>query len=104
MDCAACGGASRSLLGCRLEVHSGFHAPYPSSANSDQHDRELGVARPFTENLPVGTAYAIWTGIGTLGTAILGLVLLGEAATFARLVCIGLIVAGIVGLKIVSPE
>lgn len=60
----------------------------------------LGLA---VRTLPLGTAYAVWTGIGTVGTAILGVVLFREPATAARLVCIGLIVAGIVGLKLVSP-
>jgi quaternary ammonium compound-resistance protein SugE len=52
--------------------------------------------------LPVGTAYAVWTGIGAVGTALLGIVLFGEPAGVARLACIGLIVAGIVGLKVVG--
>jgi quaternary ammonium compound-resistance protein SugE len=52
--------------------------------------------------LPVGTAYAVWTGIGTVGTVILGMMLLGEPATAARIVCISLIVCGIVGLKVFS--
>lgn len=50
--------------------------------------------------LPLGTAYAVWTGIGTIGTAILGIVLFREPATAMRLFCIGLILAGIVGLKL----
>ena len=54
--------------------------------------------------LPLGTAYGIWTGIGTVGTATLGIWLFGESAAFLRLLCIGVIVAGIVGLKLVSPE
>ncbi|MCB8820399.1 quaternary ammonium compound efflux SMR transporter SugE [Microvirga rosea] len=56
----------------------------------------LGLA---LKTLPVGTGYAVWTGIGTVGTALLGIYLLGEPATAARLACIGLIVAGILGLK-----
>ena len=52
--------------------------------------------------IPVGTGYAVWTGIGAIGTAILGMVLFAEPATAARLACIGLIVAGILGLKLVS--
>lgn len=59
----------------------------------------LGLA---LKDLPLGTAYAIWTGIGTVGTAVLGIILFGESAAVLRLVCIGLIVAGIVGLKLVS--
>lgn len=54
------------------------------------------------KTLPVGTAYAVWTGIGTTGTALLGIWLFGEPATALRLACIGLIVAGIIGLKVVT--
>jgi quaternary ammonium compound-resistance protein SugE len=59
----------------------------------------LGLA---LKTLPVGTAYAVWTGIGTVGVAILGMVLFAEPATAGRLGCIALIVAGIVGLKLVT--
>ena len=59
----------------------------------------LGLA---LKTLPVGSAYAVWTGIGSVGTAILGIYLLGEPATAIRLACIGLIVAGIVGLKLAT--
>ncbi|MBS0528134.1 MAG: QacE family quaternary ammonium compound efflux SMR transporter, partial [Proteobacteria bacterium] len=59
----------------------------------------LGLA---LKTLPIGTAYAVWTGIGAVGTALLGIVLLGEPATAMRLACIGLIVSGIVGLKLVT--
>lgn len=54
------------------------------------------------KTLPVGTAYAVWTGIGAAGTAIVAMFLFGESAAPARLACIGLIVAGIVGLKVVG--
>ncbi|MDF2900244.1 MAG: multidrug efflux system protein, partial [Phenylobacterium sp.] len=57
------------------------------------------------KTLPLGTAYAVWTGIGAVGTVILGIVLFKEPATVVRLVCVGLIVAGILGLKFFStPE
>lgn len=59
----------------------------------------LGVA---LRTLPLGTAYAVWTGIGTIGTAILGIALFGESASAVRLACIALIVAGILGLKLSS--
>lgn len=62
----------------------------------------LGLLGLALKTLPVGTAYAIWTGIGTVGTAMLGIWLLGEPATALRLACIGLIVSGIVGLKLVA--
>ncbi|CAN5463364.1 quaternary ammonium compound efflux SMR transporter SugE [soil metagenome] len=57
----------------------------------------LGMA---VKSLPLGTAYAVWTGIGAVGTVILGIVLFKEPVTVARLVCVGLIVAGILGLKV----
>lgn len=54
--------------------------------------------------LPLGTAYAVWTGIGAVGTALLGMYLFGESREVARLLSIGLIVAGIVGLKLLTPD
>ena len=54
--------------------------------------------------LPVGTGYAVWTGVGTVGAAILGIFLFNESREIARILCILLIVAGIIGLKITSPE
>ena len=59
----------------------------------------LGLAM---RDLPVGTAYAVWTGIGAVGTVILGIVLFNDPANAARLVCVGLILAGILGLKLTS--
>ena len=59
----------------------------------------LGLA---LKSLPIGTAYAVWTGIGAVGTATLGIILFGEPATVFRLASIGLIVAGIAGLKLVT--
>ena len=55
-----------------------------------------------TQKLPIGTAYAVWTGIGAVGAAVVGMALYGETATAVRAVCIALIVAGIVGLKLFS--
>lgn len=60
----------------------------------------LGIAM---KSLPVGTAYAVWVGVGAVGTAILGIVLFGEAANAGRLASLGLIVAGIIGLKLATP-
>ena len=56
-----------------------------------------------TRDLPVGTSYAVWTGIGAAGTAALGIVWFGESASLARLICIALIVAGVAGLKLSAP-
>lgn len=60
----------------------------------------LGLA---LRHLPLGTAYAIWTGIGTVGTAVAGMIMLDEPTGALRLLCIGLIVLGIVGLKVLTP-
>lgn len=63
----------------------------------------LGLLGLALRSLPLGTAYAIWTGVGTIGTAVLGIILFQESADLLRLTCIGLILAGIVGLKLVAP-
>ncbi|HEX6142976.1 MAG TPA: quaternary ammonium compound efflux SMR transporter SugE [Geminicoccaceae bacterium] len=60
----------------------------------------LGLA---VRSLPIGTAYAVWTGIGTIGSALLGVLLFGEPASAARLACIALILGGILGLKLITP-
>ena len=60
----------------------------------------LGIAM---KSLPVGTAYAIWVGVGAVGTVVLGIVLLGEPANAGRLISVALIIAGIVGLKLATP-
>ncbi|HEX6532107.1 MAG TPA: quaternary ammonium compound efflux SMR transporter SugE [Nitrospiraceae bacterium] len=60
----------------------------------------LGIA---VKSLPVGTAYSVWVGVGAVGTVVLGIVLLGEPANAARLISVGLIIAGIIGLKLASP-
>jgi len=64
----------------------------------------LGLLGVAMKSLPVGTAYAVWVGVGAVGTAILGIVLLGESASAGRLVSLGLIVAGIIGLKLATPN
>ena len=63
-----------------------------------------GLLLVAQQTIPVGTAYAVWTGIGAVGTFLLGIIFLGESAQAARFVCVGLIVAGIVGLKFVSES
>jgi quaternary ammonium compound-resistance protein SugE len=86
-----------------LKYTDGFTRPWPSVATAAALVASVVLLGVSLRTLPLGTAYAVWTGIGTVGTAILGMVLLGEPAGAMRLVCIALIVAGIVGLKLVSP-
>jgi quaternary ammonium compound-resistance protein SugE len=85
-----------------LKYTEGFTRLMPSALTLASMAVSLGLLGLALKELPVGTAYAVWTGIGTVGTAGLGVVLLGEPATALRLACIGLIVAGIIGLKLVG--
>jgi quaternary ammonium compound-resistance protein SugE len=85
-----------------LKYTHGFTRLVPTVLTVASMVVSLGLLGLALKTLPLGTAYALWTGIGTIGTAILGIILFGEPATALRLACIGLIVAGIVGLKLVS--
>jgi quaternary ammonium compound-resistance protein SugE len=85
-----------------LKYTDGFSRPVPTLLTVASMVISLGLLGLALKTLPVGTAYAIWTGVGALGTAILGIVLFGEPATALRLACLGLIVGGIVGLKLVA--
>ena len=85
-----------------LKYTHGFTRPIPSLLTLLCVVLSMGLLGLAVRTLPLGTAYAVWTGIGTVGTVILGIYLFGEEATPARLVCIALIVAGIVGLKLVT--
>lgn len=86
-----------------LKYTDGFTRPGPSIGTALSMLVSLGLLGIAMKSLPVGTAYAIWVGIGAVGTAALGIVLLGEAATPGRLLSLALIVAGIVGLKLATP-
>jgi quaternary ammonium compound-resistance protein SugE len=86
-----------------LKFTQGFTRPLPTVLTVLSMAASLLLLGLALRTLPLGTAYAIWTGIGTIGTAVLGIALFGESADAARLACIGLIMAGIVGLKLVTP-
>lgn len=86
-----------------LKYTAGFTRPWPTVGTVVALIASMGLLGVALRTLPLGTAYAVWTGIGTVGTAVLGMVLFREPATALRLVCIGLILAGIVGLKVGSP-
>jgi quaternary ammonium compound-resistance protein SugE len=85
-----------------LKYTDGFSRLWPSLATGAAMLVSLGLLGLALKDLPVGTAYAVWTGIGAIGTVILGIALFGEPATALRLGCVGLIVAGIIGLKLVA--
>jgi quaternary ammonium compound-resistance protein SugE len=85
-----------------LKYTEGFTRPWPTVATVGAMVLRVGLLGVAMKTLPVGTAYAVWVGVGAVGTAALGMVLFGELASAGRLVSLGLIVAGIVGLKLAS--
>ena len=85
-----------------LKYTEGFTRLVPSVLTLASMAASVILLGLCVKTLPIGTAYAVWTGIGAVGTAILGIILFGDPATALRLACIGLIVAGIVGLKLVT--
>ena len=85
-----------------LKYTEGFSRIVPSVLTAGSMIASVALLAWALKTLPVGTAYAVWTGIGAVGTAILGMWLFDEPRTVARLTCIALIVAGIVGLKVFS--
>ncbi|WP_135212245.1 quaternary ammonium compound efflux SMR transporter SugE [Vitreimonas flagellata] len=87
-----------------LKYADGFTKPVPSAITIAAMAASMWLLAMAARDLPIGTAYAIWTGIGAVGAALLGIMLFNESANVARLACIGLIVAGIVGLKLSSPS
>ena len=86
-----------------LKYTEGFTRLWPTVGTVAAMAISLGLLGVAMKSLPVGTAYAIWVGVGAVGTAILGIVLLGEPANAGRMVSLGLIIAGIIGLKLATP-
>ncbi len=95
-------GFIRSDLGHRLKYSHGFTRLTPSVITLVAMAASVFLLAYAMKTLPAGTAYAVWTGIGAVGTAILGIALLGESASLARVFSLGLILAGIIGLKLAS--
>jgi quaternary ammonium compound-resistance protein SugE len=87
-----------------LKYTEGFSRLGPSAATILIMAASFAMLGLALRSLPLGTAYAIWTGIGTAGTVLLGMALFGEPAAPLRLACITLIVAGVAGLKLLAPH
>lgn len=85
-----------------LKYTAGFTRLWPSAATIAAMGASMYLLAVAAKALPIGTAYAVWTGIGAVGTATLGIILLGEPANAARVGCIALIIIGVVGLKVFS--
>jgi quaternary ammonium compound-resistance protein SugE len=86
-----------------LKYTEGFTRLWPTVGTVAAMVVSLGMLGVAMKSLPLGTSYAVWVGVGAVGTAILGIVLLGESANVGRLVSLGFIIVGIVGLKIATP-
>lgn len=85
-----------------LKYTDGFTRLWPTVATVAAMILSMGLLGVAMKSLPVGTAYAVWVGVGAVGTALLGMVLFGEPASTMRLLSLGFIVAGIAGLKVFS--
>ena len=85
-----------------LKYSDGFSKPVPSLLTVAAMAMSIWLLSVAMKTIPVGTAYAVWTGIGAVGVAILGMVLFGESREILRITCLFLIIAGIIGLKLVS--
>lgn len=85
-----------------LEYSDGLSKPVPTVGTVVALVISMVLLAQAVKDLPVGTAYAVWTGIGAVGTASLGILLFDEPATLVRILCIGVIVVGIVGLHLAS--
>jgi quaternary ammonium compound-resistance protein SugE len=87
-----------------LKYTEGFTRLWPTVGTGVSMVLSMTLLGLALKTLPLGTAYAVWTGIGAIGTALFGILVLKEPATAARLVCLCLIVAGILGLKLFTPS
>lgn len=96
-------GAFEIVWAVGLKYTDGFSKLWPSLFTLWAMGLSLYFLAQALKTIPLGTGYAVWTGIGAAGTAILGIILFSESAQLMRLVCIALIVSGIVGLKLTSP-
>jgi quaternary ammonium compound-resistance protein SugE len=87
-----------------LKYAEGFTRPLPSALTIVALVASMWLLGMAAKTLPIGTAYAVWVGIGALGAALLGWRLLDEPMSVARVICLGLLLAGIIGLKLTAPS
>ena len=102
MDATQLGWLSRNWIRLRHEVVRRLHAIDAGPVYGRHRLSSVFLLSLALRTLPVGTGYAVWTGIGAAGTAILGIAVLGDSAAPMRMLCIALILAGVIGLKLVS--
>ena len=97
-------GVFETVWAIGMKYSDGFSRLWPSVLTIVAMLISFGLLSYAMKTLPVGTTYAVWTGIGAAGTALMGMLLFGESREAARLVCIGLIIAGILGLRLVEHQ
>jgi len=85
-----------------LKYTRGFTKPLPSAATVLTMAASMFLLAVAVRTIPIGTGYAVWTGVGAAGTAVVGMLLLGEPATLLRIACLALIITGILGLKLTT--
>ena len=95
-------GAFETAFAISLKLSEGFSRPAWTISFGVFAVASFALLATALKTLPIGTAYAVWTGIGAVGTAVVGMLVFSEAATVGRLVSIGLVVAGVVGLQLTS--
>lgn len=100
----AIAGIFETCWAVSLKYSQGFTKPVPSVITVAGMIASFYFLSLSLKNLPLGTAYAVWTGIGTAGTLILGIVLFHEQISIPQIFCVVLIIAGIIGLKLLSPQ
>jgi len=100
----AAAGALEIVWAIGLKYADGFTKPVPSAITITAMIASMWLLAQAARTLPIGTAYAVWTGIGAVGAALLGMMLFSESANAMRLACIALIVIGIIGLKVATPS
>jgi quaternary ammonium compound-resistance protein SugE len=87
-----------------LKYTDGLTRFWPTVGTAAALLASVGLLAVAMRDLPLGTAYAVWTGIGTVGTVVVGIMVFGESTAVVRLLCVAAIISGIVGLKLVSPS
>ena len=97
-------GVFETVWAIGMKYSDGFSRPWPSVLTIAAMLISFVLLSYAMKTLPVGTTYAVWTGIGAAGTALMGMLLFGESREAARILCIGLIIAGILGLRLVEHQ
>ncbi len=98
-----CAGLLETVWAVGLKYTEGFSRLYPSLFTLAAMAGSVWLLSVAIKSLPLGTAYAMWTGIGAIGAVVAGIVIFGDAVTLPRLLSVGLIIAGLIGLKMFSP-